>query len=174
LIENILIPRISTFFPSSHTRTLAQSTVRNNPPEKFQSYQDWFFFIHIDPAQRYVHSIGMVIGTIFFMMLFIEWSYWSFLYYILGVFFFYVVGIISHLIYDKGEAKSHPRYFAVTFLTTIQFNLLTLFGMYDKKLREFLKKYPFVAEEYDLIEIKKSQLIFHLLTPGSRHDAGSK
>lgn len=174
MTEKVLIPRVSSFFPSFETRVKAQEIVKNNPPEKFQNYKDWFFFIHIDPAQRYVHSFGMVVGTFFFAMIFIEWSLLSILYYLLGVFFFYGFGLISHFTYDKGQAKSHPRYFHLTIFITAYFNFLTLFGMYDKALRRFIDKYPFTTKEFDLIEVKKTQLLSHLLTPGGRHCAKSK
>jgi hypothetical protein len=92
-------------------------------------------------------------------MLFLEWSLMSVAYYLLGVFFFYVLGIISHLIYDKGTAKSDPKYFIPTLIPVIKLNLFTVIGMYDGSLRDFCKKYPFTIKAYELVEIKSFSLI---------------
>ena len=129
----------------------------------FKTYNDWFYFIHIDPAQRIVHAFGMFAGSYFFIMLFLEWSFKSIVYYLLGVFFFYVLGIISHLIYDKGTAKSDPKYFIPTFIPVIKFNILTSLGIYDNSLRRFCDKYPFTVKAYDLVEINGFSLIPFLL-----------
>ena len=159
----ILVPKNSRFYPSKEQRELAAKRVNSFTPEKFDAYNDWFYFIHIDPVQRLIHAFGMYVGLYLFVMIFIEWSTLSWLYYILGVFFFYVLGIISHQIYDKGQAKSEPKYFLPTFMVVIKFNLQTTFGFYDKGLRDFVKKYPFVKEAYELEEIPRSQLLSHLL-----------
>lgn len=162
LRNTILIPRHSRFFPNASQRQL--SAQRNVQYQKglFKSYNDWFYFIHIDPAQRYLHSFGMFVGIFFFAMIFIEWSKLSFIFYILGVFFFYVLGIISHLIYDKGTARSEPKFFISTLLPVISINITTLLGSYDHNLREFIKRYPFVLEAYDLIEIDKRDVLSHM------------
>ena len=152
----ILIPKNSRFFPTDEQRQQSAARVLDYPPEKFESYNDWFFYIHIDPVQRMIHAFGMYVGLFFFVMIFIEWSYLSIFYYLLGVFFFYGLGVISHLIYDLGKAKSAPRYFLSTLVVVIQFNLATTFGYYDKRLRKFIKKYPFVINAYELQEIKRS------------------
>lgn len=155
----ILVPKNSRFFPSKEQRNLSSQRIKEYPPEKFETYNDWFFFIHIDPVQRFIHAFGMYVGSFFFIMIFIEWSKLSFLYYLLGVFFFYGLGVISHAIFDKGTAKSEPKYFITTLKDVIYFNLATTFGFYDKALRRFIKKYPFVIDAYQLEEINRAHLI---------------
>jgi hypothetical protein len=105
----------------------------------------------------------MYVGAFFFTMLFVEWSLKSIGYYLLGVFFFYVLGIISHLIYDKGTARSEPKYFIKTLPAVISINFLTSIGLYDSSLRKFCEKYPFTHEAFELIELKPKDLLPHLL-----------
>ena len=159
----ILVPKNSRFFPTTEQRKQSAARVQNYPPEKFETYNDWFFYIHIDPVQRMIHTFGMYVGLFFFTMIFIDWSYQSIYYYLLGVFFLYGLGVISHLIYDQGQAKSAPRYFLSTLIVVIEFNLATTFGYYDKKLRKFIEKYPFVKEAYELEEIKRRDFFKFLI-----------
>lgn len=134
--------------PSTREKNLAR--VEKYGPENFDSYGDYFFFVHIDPIQRFWHSMGMVVGTFFFFMLFYVWSSWSFLYYVLGVFFFYGIGVISHAYYDGHSGRSEVKYFHVTTPVVIKINLLTLTGTYQKYLQKFIKKYPFTLEAFDM------------------------
>ena len=159
----ILLPKYSCFFPNNLAREKARQRVLNYPPESFESYNDWFFFIHIDPVQRFIHAFGMYVGLYFFFMIVIDWGPRSFYYYLVGVFFFYGLGVVSHAIFDKGTAKSHPKFFLSTLPIVIKFNLLTTFGQYDNELRKFIKKYPFVADAYELEEVPRNKAIQHLL-----------
>lgn len=119
-------------------------------PERFESYQDYFFFVHIDPIQRFWHSMGMVVGLFFFTLLFYSWNIWSILFYFLGVFFFYGIGVISHAYYDGHTGKSEIKYFHITTPTVIKINLLTLTGLYQRNLNKFVQKYPFTVDAFEL------------------------
>ena len=168
--RHLLYPRLSRFKPSEDIR--AQGLTRNQAYklEDFENLEDWFFYTHIDPAQRIIHAIGMILGIIFFIQcvfaLFNQQWLGLFAFYLIGVFFYYVSGIISHQFYDAGTGRSHPKYLLPTFLPVIKINTATLNGSYDRRLREFVAKYPFVHEAYDLIEVPYSQR-FHFLTSGS-------
>jgi hypothetical protein len=149
---NALRPRNTSLFISSQMRESNSERVKIYGPNKFNSYEDWFFFVHIDPYQRFWHCIGMFIGTFFFFMLFYSWSLWSLIYYPLGVFFFYGLGVLSHRYYDGNSGMSHPRYFYKTTFTVIKINLYTILGLYNRELQRFVKKYPFVLEAFELKE----------------------
>jgi len=143
-------PRNSKWIVDSKTRSVNLARVDKYGPEHFENYQDYFFFVHIDPIQRFWHSIGMIIGTYFFFMLFYSWNIWSILYYFLGVFFFYGFGVISHAYYDGHSGRSEAKYFHLTTPTVIKINLLTLTGTYQKYLNTFIKKYPFTVDAFDM------------------------
>lgn len=126
-------------------------------PDKFQTYNDWFYFIHVDPFLRWVHAIGMMIGCILYY--FSAYQLWLtgfglsvVVKFLIGVFFFYFLPLISHYIYDGGSAKSTPDKFHSTLIPVIHINLLTLTGTYDKWLRKFIVKYPFTVEAWQLEE----------------------
>lgn len=164
--NSLLLPRASRFIPNASHR---QEGVKRNSyyrREHFNSLEDWFFYTHIDPVQRLIHAIGMVLGLLFFCLCFYSVisspGILTFLYYILGAFFYYVSGIISHQFYDNGTGRSHPKYLLATFIPVIKINLATSFGYYDRELREFIKKYPFVKEAYDLVEIPKDKVSLFL------------
>ncbi|MBT3586009.1 MAG: hypothetical protein HN509_13970 [Halobacteriovoraceae bacterium] len=124
-----------------------------HPPERFETYQDWFFFSHIDPVQRFWHCLGMIIGTPMFLLLFYFWNSWSVLFYLLGVFFFYGFGVLSHLYYDGSKGRSEMRNFHLTTWLVIKINYWTFFGFYPKVLGKFVEKYPFTKEAFELEEV---------------------
>jgi hypothetical protein len=143
-------PKNTRWIMDPTTRALNLKRVSSFGPDKFDSYQDYFFFVHIDPIQRFWHSMGMIVGLFFFYMLFYSWDLWSILYYFLGVFFFYGVGVLSHAYYDGHSGKSEIRYFHVTTPTVIKINLLTLTGLYQNYLKKFIQKYPFTVDAFDM------------------------
>lgn len=143
--------------PSKDSRKFHQERNGIYTPDKFESYTDWFYFIHVDPFTRWVHSIGMVIGLILYFIS--GYELWIFglktgvvIKFLIGVFFFYFLPLISHYIYDGGSAKSTPDKFHSTLIPVIHINLLTLSGQYDKWLRKFMTKYPFTREAWQLEE----------------------
>ncbi len=169
-MKTLLVPKNTRFFPNHGQRLLSANRNTKYTLEMFDTYNDWFYFIHIDPAQRYLHAFGMFVGTYFFILMAFYWGAISIIYYLLGVFFFYVLGILSHLLYDMGTARSSPKYFMQTFIPVVRINLLTTIGRYDQSLREFVKKYPFTIEAYDLEEVSKRNLIRLLIGPDIKKD----
>jgi hypothetical protein len=155
-----LIPKSARLIPTDETRKFHLARNAKYTMDKFNSYNDWFYFIHMDPFLRWIHAIGMVIGLIlYFFSAYQSWilgfslnvvfTFFS------GMFFFYFLPLMSHYIYDGGTAKSTPDKFLSTLIPVIHINLLTLTGRYDKWLRNFILKYPFTYEAWDLEERQK-------------------
>ena len=161
--STLLLPKSSRLIPSQLQRELGLSRNSRYTIEDFESLEDWFFFTHIDPTQRIIHAIGMALGLLFFALVFyyiLTPNYlMAFITYLFGVFFYYVSGIISHQLYDLGTGRSHPKYLLPTFIPVIKINLATTFKYYDRDLRGFVTKYPFVIEAYELIEIPKDKTL---------------
>jgi hypothetical protein len=154
-----LIPKATRLFPNKASRLFHAKRTAEYGPEKFQSYNDWFYFIHLDPVIRWWHAIGMGIGIIFFI--FAGMHAWIFgfglsfiLKFLVGCFFFYFLPLISHYIYDGGMIISGPNKFHSTLIPVIHINLLTYTGQYDRWLRKYIEKYPFTIEAWDLEEKK--------------------
>jgi hypothetical protein len=125
--------------------------------EKFQSYNDWFYFIHVDPFIRFWHALGMCLGFCFYFKTFYLFMNKGLVlsllpHFLIGVFFFYFLPLISHYYYDRGSAKSTPDRFHSTLIPVIHINLMTLTGQYDKWLRKFVEKYPFTTDAWQLEE----------------------
>lgn len=154
-----LIPKSSLLFPNKKTRLFHLERNSQYGKEKFQSYNDWFYFIHVDPILRWWHAIGMTIGTLFYIVAafdawFIGLSWAVAIEIFIGVFFFYFLPLISHFFYDGGTAKSSPDKFHSTLIPVIHINLMTLTGQYDSWLRKFIIKYPFTKAAWELEERK--------------------
>lgn len=161
---SILDSKFTRLIPSRESRAFHVERNRIYTIDKFESYNDWFYFIHVDPFTRWIHAIGMVLGSIFFY--FMGYEFWLtgfslsvFLKYLAGVFFFYVLPLISHYIYDGGSAKSTPERFHSTLIPVVHINYLTLTGQYDKWLRKFIEKYPFTREAWQLEEKEGSSSV---------------
>lgn len=164
-MKTILWPKYSTFIPTRQSRSFH---IRRNSiytPDKFETYNDWFYFIHLDPHARMIHAFGMVVGTFLYFISFYKFIIfgltWNLVFTILmAAFFFFFLPLISHYIYDGGGAKSTPDKFLPTFLPVIHINLMTITGKFDPWLRDFVKKYPFTIEAWGLEEraLKKTLL----------------
>ncbi len=153
-----LKPRYSRPVPTKASRAFHKERNRRYTPEQFNTYNDWFYFIHIDPYTRALHALGMVIGVSSYALslyLFVSTGLQleAFVALFSGAFFFYVFPLLSHYLYDGGGAKSTPDKFLPTLLPVIHINLMTLTGRFDPWLREFVKKYPFTREAWALEEV---------------------
>ena len=156
-MKKVLVPRSTRLIPNQESKSFHRKRNSLFTPDRFETYNDWFYFIHVDPFIRWVHAIGMMIGFILYFIagykcwitgITVEVS----LIFLTGVFFFYFLPLISHFIYDGGTAKSTPDKFHSTLIPVIHINLLTLSGRYDEWLRAFIKKYPFTIEAWELEE----------------------
>jgi len=156
-----LVPATTRWIPNRWSRQLSRERVRDYDSSQFETYADYFFFLHIDPVQRFWHSYGMFAGIGFFTGLFLNWNVWplNLIFYLLGVLHFYGFGLISHLVYDGGSAKTEGRHFWDTMPTVIYFNTLTATFQYQKALKKFIRKYPFVIEAYGLRSQEKLQTV---------------
>lgn len=149
--------RFSRLIPNSESRQFHMARNAVYTPDKFQSYNDWFYFIHVDHYLRWIHAVSMVIGI--FLYFISAYKLWIFgfkadtiITFFIGMFFFYFLPLISHYIYDGGSAKSTPDKFHSTLVPVIHINVMTLFGTYDSWLRKFIEKYPFTHEAWQLEE----------------------
>lgn len=163
----MLIPRTCRLVPDAAGREKNHQVILDNPPERFRRYADWFYFLHVDPIQRFLHLVGMLLGTYLYYrsalaLLAQCWTLGAALLAV-GAFCFYGFGVISHQIYDRGAAKSDPRYWHVTLFTVLYINFATLFGLYQWTLRRFVRDYPFVVDEWDLVEMDWSMFLAHVL-----------
>lgn len=156
-MKTILWPKHSPLIPTKESRAFHMNRNSTYTPEKFECYTDWFYFIHLDPRARAIHAFGMVVGTFLYLIslykIIIFGLSWNLLLTLLtAAFFFFFLPLISHYIYDGGGAKSTPDKFIPTFLPVIHINIMTLTGTFDPWLRQFIKKYPFTVEAWDLEE----------------------
>ncbi len=158
-MKSKLVPEYSQLVPSKDLHQMHLERQQLYPPEKFETYNDWFYFIHVDPIIRWWHAIGMMIGLLFYIIA--AYETWIFglglkvmLEVLIGVFFFFFLPLISHYVYDGGGTKSTPDKFHSTFIPVVHINLLTLTGRYDRWLRKFIQKYPFTVKAWKLHERK--------------------
>lgn len=156
-MKKVYVSRWSRPLPSRESRAFHMKRNLHFTPDKFSSYIDWFYFIHVDPFIRWVHALGMVIGLFFYIISayrfwFLGYSTEVLIQFLVGVFFFYFLPLISHYFYDGGSAKSTPDKFHSTLIPVVHINLLTVTGRYDKWLRSYIQKYPFTIEAWELEE----------------------
>jgi len=166
----VLGPRTCRLHPTAATRERNHRTLTSTPPEEFDRYWDWFYFLHVDPVQRWIHLVGMLLGTWIFwraggLLLEGRWLAGAALG-AFGCFPFYGFGVISHNVYDKGAAESDPAYWHVTFFTVVYINLTTMLGLYDRTLRAFVARYPWVRARWDLVDVGARDFLLLLIGRG--------
>lgn len=156
-MKTYLICKFSRLIPSRESRQFHMARNAIYTADKFESYNDWFYFIHVDHYLRWIHAVSMVIG--FFLYFISAYKLWIFgfkadtvITFFIGMFFFYFLPLISHYIYDGGSAKSTPDKFHSTLIPVIHINVMTLTGTYDSWLRKYIQKYPFTTEAWQLEE----------------------
>lgn len=161
------IPQSSRFIPIRAERQRLFEAIRNRNKEDFHSYWDWFFYIHICPISRFIHWVGMLLGLYFYTQFFFEIgkvSWWiSLSDLIIGIICFYYFGVISHLIYDNIAGKVVPKYWYITFWAVIYINLITMFGLYGRELKKQIKKYPFINDDWQLVDKTPCEAFLHFL-----------
>lgn len=156
-MKKVFVSKQSRLVPSKASRSFHVDRNSNYTPEKFQTYNDWFYFIHIDPYIRWVHAFGMIVGVFLYVISFYEFLIFGLglapvIKFLLGMFFFYFLPLISHHIYDGGSIKTPAGKLIPTLIPVIHINFLTITGRYDNWLRNFIKKYPFTIEAWQLEE----------------------
>ncbi len=156
-MAKIYVSKITRIIPTRESRSIHADRIAKYTPDKFQTYNDWFYFIHVDPVVRWIHAFGMVVGTFLYVISAYELIIFGFglsflVKFFVGMFFFFFLPSISHFVYDGGGARSTPDKFHSTLIPVIHINLMTLTGKYDQWLRKFIQKYPFTVEAWKLEE----------------------
>ena len=149
-------PRVLAWWPTSAQRAVARDRVLETPPEAFESFQDYFFFIHIHPLNRAVHVMGMLMGIPIFIASgawLLAGSWWCVPVFLVGHVFFTGFGIAGHVLYDgTAMARTSRANFFKAFPWVVRINLETLTGRYPVRLAAFVERYPWVKDRWDLIE----------------------
>jgi hypothetical protein len=152
-------PRDAAWWPSADARARARQRFADVTPERFEAFEDYFFFLHIHPMNRWVHTVGMLIGTAIFgwsLVLLIAGSWWCVAAFVLGHVFFTGFGIFGHWLYDGA---AYVRTEAVSFLRAfpwvIRINVDTLTGRFTHRLAPFVERYPFVRDAWDLVDVRE-------------------
>lgn len=153
----MLVPKSARLIPTAETRAFHRKRNATYTVDRFETYNDWFYFIHVDPYTRWVHAIGMMIGSsLYILSAYHAWIFGFTMSLIVqifsGMFFFFFLPLLSHYFYDGGDAKSESKTLHSTFIPVIHINLMTLTGTYDRWLRKFIEKYPFTVEAWELEE----------------------
>lgn len=114
------------------------------PPERFETYFDYYVYIHLNQNVQIMHVIGMLMGFLFLVMAIIKWSW---VYLILHLISFNIIPLISHNIFDGVGTPTATGAPLISIWYAIKINMWYLTGQQKKKEQEFFQKYPF-AESY--------------------------
>ena len=153
-----LVPQNTRWLPTRKSRQESRERLGCYSSAHFKSYADYFFFLHFDPVLRFWHAIGMWVGIVLFMITpmvshsWIQAGVMTFL----GFFYFYGFGLLSHMVYDGGAAKTEAGHFLDSMPTVMYINWLSTSGRYQKRLQAFITEYPFTVEVYRLV--RRSEL----------------
>jgi hypothetical protein len=151
-----LRPRDAAWWPSPEVRAKARARIIEHPPEAFAVFEDYFFFIHIHPMNRWVHVLGMWIGLGVFagsLAWLLAGSWLCVPTFLVGHLFFTGFGVLGHVLYDgTPEARTDRAYFFKAFPWILRINFETMTGRYPPRLAAFVERYPWVIEAWDLVD----------------------
>lgn len=128
----------------TNTRDDRSKRVLTLPPERFDSYFDYYVFIHLNTDVVILHCVGMLLGFFFLAMAIIKMSW---VYLVLHLVTFNLIPLVSHWIYDGLMTPTASGAPFISIWYAIRINMWYLTGRQNKIEQKFIEKYPF-AEEY--------------------------
>lgn len=143
----------------STTRAFRKLHINSYSRDHFGNGWDYFLYLHINDATRYVHFWGTIIGSLLFpiAMYMLYKNLNNYGWYLACLFFYYFTGFISHFIFD-GHSSETWRQFFKSYKYALKMNHLTLLGRWPEAEKEFFVKYPEVAWVYSQPQSTKSNV----------------
>lgn len=115
-------------------------------PNDFKNYEDYFYYLHLNPNVRYAHLVGTIIGLLILPFALYTLKWWMFLVYF---FFFYGFGFLGHWVFDGVVSRTAGEAPWLSFIYASKINLYSLRPKLIRNLDvKFYEKYPFVREVY--------------------------
>lgn len=125
------------------SKDFRKKTLLELSPDKFESYFDYYVFIHLNSKVVIMHSIGMILGFIF---LGLALYHWSWIYLLAHLICFNVIPLVSHIIFDGINTPTATGAPLVSIWYAIKINMWYLTGRQKKNEAEFIRKYPFTKK----------------------------
>lgn len=127
-------------------RNQRKDVINNYMPNDFETYEDYFYYLHLNQRVRYMHLVGMIGGLVLLPYAIYTLKWWLFVIYFV---LFYGFGYISHWIFDGVVSRTAAEAPWKSFIYATKINLMCLRPKYVKELDEaFYKKYPFVTKVF--------------------------
>ncbi len=124
-----------------------KKTINGLTPKEFETYEDYFYYLHLNQHVRIMHLVGMAGGLLILPYALYTLEWWTFIVYFV---LFYGFGYMSHWIFDGIVSRTASEAPWKSFIYATKINLICLNPRYVKKLdRDFYNKYPFVKEVFD-------------------------
>jgi len=128
----------------TNSKEVRSKILHTLPPEKFDTYFDYYVYIHLNRNVQVMHVIGMLLGFLFLTLAIMKWSW---IYLGLHLFCFNIIPLVSHNIFDGVGTPTATGAPLISIWYAMKINMWYLTGQQDIKEREFLARYPF-AEHY--------------------------
>lgn len=124
----------------TNSRETRSKTLLTLTPDKFETYFDYYVFIHLNSEVVLLHVVGMLLGFIFLALAIIKMSW---VYLVLHLISFNLIPQVAHWIYDgimTPTARGAPL---ISIWYAIRINMWYLTGRQEKIEKQFIAKYPF-------------------------------
>lgn len=123
-----------------NTREARRKILLTLPPEKFDTYFDYYVYIHLNTQVVVWHVVGMLSGFLFLGLAIAKMSW---IYLLLHLFCFNIIPLVSHWIYDGIMTPTASGAPLISIWYAIRINMWYLTGSAKRIEAEFIKKYPF-------------------------------
>ena len=130
--------------PNKSRRELKESLSQLEPKD-FDSYEEYFWALHLNESVVIMHLIGFVLGLAIlpYALYTLQWPL-----FVVYFFFFYGFGFLSHWIFDGIPSRTAKEAPWGSFIYAVDVNLSFLTGRFQKKQHELLSKYPKLRDIY--------------------------
>ena len=116
-------------------------------PDMFQSYQDYFIALHLNPKTAFIHSLGVSLGLLMFpyVVYMMQW-----LPFFLYCFFMFGFGFFSHIIFDGLIAPTNKKVkrYEANYRCVLKLSWTVMTGKLGQLQRHMFEKYPFLVRIY--------------------------
>lgn len=129
------------------SRSQKAAGIRRYGPDVFDTWYDWFLFVHLDRGTQAVHAISMVAGLAMFPWAMIELFAWNPLPLVLFTAVYYGSGFASHWVCDGLVSPTVPEPMKA-YEGVLRLNFGWWLGTLPEEEEALLARYPFVREVY--------------------------
>jgi hypothetical protein len=130
----------------TNSKDIRKNKILAMDSKRFNSYFDYYVFLHLNEKVLLFHVIGMLTGLFFLGLSFYTFNFWYLIPFIITLNGF---PHGSHIFIDGLISPATAETFGLSIFYAFKLNFIFMFTNFKKYKANFLEKYPFAEEAYN-------------------------